>query len=131
MKKILKIVLPFVTIAALFGVVYFFLIPNIRLGWKGNGAGKKEEFSANESIMSQVSSSTSTEISEIRIDEDKIYLDGDLCANENILKDKIIEIGAKKEFHFLYDNAIKGTYDKVEVVLSELEDALGIKVIEK
>lgn len=44
------------------------------------------------------------------------------------LKQKIIDIGTEREYTFVYDNAIKSTYDKVNEVLSELENTLGITI---
>lgn len=128
MRKILSFVLPLAVLAALIGAVFLFVIPNIHWGGAGDGNGTGEGISASESISPQASATDSIQISEIRIDKDKIYFDGELCNDETILKDKITVIGSEREFCFVYDNAIKGTYDKVEAVLSDLEGALGIIV---
>ena len=66
--------------------------------------------------------------SEIRIEEKDIYFDGELVDNVDNLKQKIIDIGTEREYTFVYDNAIKSTYDKVNEVLSELENTLGITI---
>lgn len=64
----------------------------------------------------------------IKIDDSNIYIDDVLCADETELKEKIMEIGTKKEYELIHDTAIKATYDKVVAVLYELEDALEIKI---
>lgn len=93
----------------------------------GNGSGVSlgDSVSTSESISD---SSEENHVSEIRINEDKIYFDNELCADENELKQRITDIGTEREYIFVQDHAIKGTYDKVDAVLSELESALGITI---
>lgn len=93
----------------------------------GNGSGVSlgDYVSTSESISD---SSEENHVSEIRINEDKIYFDNELCADENELKQRITDIGTEREYIFVQDHAIKGTYDKVDAVLSELESALGITI---
>lgn len=83
------------------------------------------------SVVSSVPESTVSEeatVVEIKIDKEKIFLDGKEIATAEELKAKIIEIGDKKTYDFVHDTAIKATYDEVKAVLAELERALNIKV---
>lgn len=91
----------------------------------GSGVGSGDSVPTSESISD---SSEENHVSEIRIDKDKIYFDNELCADENELKQRITDIGTEREYIFVQDHAIKGTYDKVDAVLSELESALGITI---
>ena len=97
-------------------------------GKGGDGEGTGTGIPANESSVSESNSTEIASVLEIKVEEDKIYFDGERCTDENDLKDRITEIGTEKEYIFVYDNAIKATYDKVQTVLSELEDVLGIEV---
>lgn len=92
----------------------------------GQGAGE----GGTSIIESSDTSVTSVESSvvEIKVDNDKIFLDGKEIANADELKEKITEIGNKKTYDFVHEGAIKATYDEVKAVLSELERALSIKV---
>lgn len=65
---------------------------------------------------------------EVKVDNNKIYLDGAEVASAEELKNKITEIGDKKTYNFVHETAIKATYDEVKAVLSDLERALNIKV---
>lgn len=92
----------------------------------GQGAGE-----GGTSVASSVPESTASEEStvvEIKIDKEKIFLDGKELASAEELKSKITEIGDKKTYDFVHDTAIKATYDEVKAVLAELERALSIKV---
>lgn len=114
-------------LAVIIGVVIFFWLPNIHFG-AGTGAGSGvvsgSSISTNKSSKSDLSQDNKN--SEIRIEEKDIYFDGELVDNVDNLKQKIIDIGTDREYTFVYDNAIKSTYDKVNEVLSELENTLGI-----
>lgn len=94
----------------------------------GDGADTNSLPSVSENEPSDQNLTEENHVSEIRIDVDKIYFDDQLCADENELKQKITDIGTEREYVFIYENAIKGTYDKVDEVLSELENALNITV---
>jgi len=93
----------------------------------GQGAGE-----GGTSVVSNAadSSETSAESSvvEIKVENEKIYLDGKELANAEELKSKITETGDKKTYNFVHESAIKSAYDDVKAVLSDLERALGIKV---
>lgn len=100
---------------------------------KGNGDG---EGSGN-AVVSNVtegsqpggeSSKQEVMVVEVKVDNDKIYLDGELLASAEELKSRITEIGSKKTYDFVHETAIKATYDEVKAVLSDLERALSIKV---
>lgn len=92
----------------------------------GQGAGE-----GGTSVVSSAPESTASEVStvvEIKIDEEKIFLDGTEVASAEELKNKITEIGDKKSYVLVHETAIKATYDDVKAVLAELERALSIKV---
>lgn len=98
----------------------------------GSGAGDSSDAvpehsgSTSSSISVSIDLPKSNEVSEIRIDGNEIYFDNELCEDENDLKQKIIDIGSEREYTFVYDNAIKLTYDKVDKVLSGLESTLDV-----
>lgn len=102
---------------------------------RGNGTGDGTDTnsppSVNESEPVDSNSVEEDNISEIRIEIDKIYFDDQLCTDENELKQKITDIGTEREYIFIHENAIKGTYDKVNEVLSELKSALNITIREQ
>lgn len=92
----------------------------------GQGAGE-----GGESVVSSVPESAASEettVVEIKIDKEKIFLDGKEVASAEELKNKITEIGDKKSYVLVHETAIKATYDDVKSVLTELERALSIKV---
>lgn len=91
----------------------------------GDGSGTATVVS-NASTDSEASAEST--VVEIKVDEEKIYLDGAEVANAEELKNKITEIGDKKTYNFVHYNAINATYDEVKAVLTELETALNIKV---
>lgn len=69
-------------------------------------------------------------VSVIRIEGNQIFFDGALCADENELRDLILPLGTERTYEFYYDDAIKGTYDRVRTVLTELTEALGLMITE-
>lgn len=92
----------------------------------GDGAG-----SGGTSVVSSAEESTVSEESsvvEIKIENEKIFIDGAEVANAEELKSKITETGDKKSYNFVHDSAIKSTYDEVKAVLNELEKALDLKI---
>lgn len=105
-------------------------------GWGiglGNGSGNIFGGSGNNSAATDDAGSPAddepeTNIVVIRIDTNDIYLDDELCADADELKEKITVIGTEKEYELIHDTAIKSTFDEVKKVLSDLEDALGITV---
>ena len=70
------------------------------------------------------------QISVIRIEGNEIFFDDTLCADENELRDLILPLGADRTYEFYYNDAIKGTYDKVRTVLTELSEALDLTILE-
>lgn len=74
--------------------------------------------------------SEEAQISVIRIEGNEIFFDDAPCADENALRDLILPLGAERTYEFYYDNAIKGTYDKVRTVLTELSEALDLTILE-
>ena len=95
-------------------------------GNKGNESGDNTG-----SSTSSVISDTSSEISDtviIKISENTITIDGEECADENVLKEKVIAISTAKKYELEHSTAIKETYDKVKAVLTELQDALGLEI---
>lgn len=113
-------------LVVIIGVVIFLLL-NLPFGagtGDGSGVVSGSSISTNKSSKSDLSQDNKN--SEIRIEEKDIYFDGELVDNVDNLKQKIIDIGTEREYTFVYDNAIKSTYDKVNEILSELENTLGI-----
>jgi|GluameStandDraft_1065615.scaffolds.fasta_scaffold06400_2 hypothetical protein len=129
MRKILGIIgSALAVIAVIIGVVIF-VLPNLRFGaGTGDGSGVVSGSSISTNKPSKSDLSKENKNSEIRIEEKDIYFDGELVDNVDNLKQKIIDIGTEREYTFVYDNAIKSTYDKVNEVLSELENTLGITI---
>lgn len=70
------------------------------------------------------------QVSVIRIEGNQIFFDDTLCADENELRDRILPLGAERTYEFYYTDAIKGTYDKVRTVLTELSEALELTILE-
>ena len=105
MRKILGIIgSALAVIAVIIGVVIF-VLPNLRFGagtGDGSGVVSGSSISTNKPSKSDLSKETK--------------------------KLNIIDIGTEREYTFVYDNAIKSTYDKVNEVLSELENTLGITI---
>ena len=129
MRKILGIIgSALAVIAVIIGVVIF-VLSNLRFGaGTGDGSGVVSGSSISTNKPSKSDLSKENKNSEIRIEEKDIYFDGELVDNVDNLKQKIIDIGTEREYTFVYDNAIKSTYDKVNEVLSELENTLGITI---
>lgn len=82
--------------------------------------------SQNGSAVSSVESKANVAV--IRIDGNDIFLDDELCASVDDLKNKITAISKEKDYELDHRTAIKSTYDEVKQMLSGLEDALDIKV---
>lgn len=103
-------------------------------GWGGGsgfGFGKGNNSSdegSGSSVNLPDSSGAVSDIVTIEIKDNSITIDGEACADENVLKDKVTDIGTAKKYVLIHDTAIKETYDKVRAVLVELRDALGIEV---
>lgn len=129
MKKIIAGFL-IVVLAVFLFVAWKFVIPNFHLGSDGsrNGIISVAETPAIESF--QPEPTEESQVSEIRIEWNDIFLDDELCSDEDSLKEKIIELGSSREYHFIHDNATKGTYDKVKSILDELQDVTEIKIVE-
>lgn len=99
----------------------------------GDGAGSGGSSMVSGMDISETSAPESAEsaessVVEIKVDDEKIFLNGEELANAEELKSKITEIGDKKTYNFVHEGAIKGAYDEVKAVLSDLERALSIKV---
>lgn len=134
MKKALGIVLGFVVIAAIIGGITFFdpFGWNLFGGLSGNGGGTSEVRDPDNSAVVQSTAPTKEPgIVEVKVEGNNIFFDGTPCTDVNALKQKIIEIGQAKTYLFLHTDAIKETYDEVKTVLSELEEALDIVVIDE
>lgn len=127
MRKILGIIGSVLAVIAVIISVAIFGLPNIHFGaGTGDGSGVVSGSSISTNKSSESDLSQDNKNSEIRIEEKDTYFDGELVDNVDNLKQKIIDIGTEREYTFVYDNAIKSTYDKVNEVLSELENTLGI-----
>lgn len=67
----------------------------------------------------------------IRVEENKIYIGEEECANIEDLTDRISKIssqGKDTEYIFEHEYAIKATYDEVKNTLMNLEETLGISI---
>lgn len=95
----------------------------------GDGEGSGNAVVSNAAVNSaEESAEPESTVVEVKVDNNKIYLDGVEVASAEELKNKITEIGDKKTYNFVHETAIKSTYDEVKAVLSDLERALNIKV---
>lgn len=95
----------------------------------GDGEGSGNAVVSNVAVNSaEESAEPESTVVEVKVDNNKIYLDGVEVASAEELKNKITEIGDKKTYNFVHETAIKSTYDEVKAVLSDLERALSIKV---
>lgn len=130
MKKAFKFILTAGIILIIALLIIAFRFELFHVG-PGGGDGTGTGSSASEGVPSQPSPADEKKVSEIRIDGNDIFFDDNPCANVDELKQQIIDIGTEHEYTFIYDNAIKGTYDEVRAMLSDLEDALGITINDK
>lgn len=96
-------------------------------GNKGNESGDNTGSSTSSTVISDTSSEVSDTVI-IKITENTITIDGQECADENVLKEMVMAIGTNKKYELDHSAAIKETYDKVKTVLTELQDALNIEV---
>ncbi len=125
---LLFLILLLVIVIAL--LIYFKPFGGNGFGVGGNGGESgSQSGSAVESVPeSDSSSSSESTVAVIRIDGTDIYFDGEKCENVSALEDKITSVGTNKSYEIDHSTAIKSTYDEVKQKLSELEDALDIKV---
>lgn len=129
MKTLLGIAVSIFSFIICVAVAFKFLLPNLHFGnGTGDSGGGVSWSSISTSQPSQSDLSKENKISEIRIEESDIYFNGELVDGVDNLTQKIIDAGTEQEYNFVYDNAIKGTYDKVSEALSELERALDITI---
>lgn len=67
----------------------------------------------------------------IRVEENKIYVGEEECADVEDLTDRICKIssqGKDTKYVFEHEYAIKATYDEVKQTLINLEETLGISI---
>ena len=67
----------------------------------------------------------------IKVEENKIYFEGEECADVEDLTDRISKISSQKKdmkYVFEHEYAIKSTYDEVKQTLINLEETLGISI---
>ena len=67
----------------------------------------------------------------IKVEESKIYVDGEECTDVDELKDRIKKINSQKndiKYVFEHEYAIKATYDEVKQALNDLEKVLEIAI---
>lgn len=93
-----------------------------------SGTNNSSNTSSSSADSSDASSDNVSEITEIRIVENDIYIGSEKCADANDLKDKLTARGKDKKYKLVHDTAIKETYDKVKEILLGLKDSLGIEV---
>lgn len=120
------VLLLFILLLALIVALLIYFKPFGGNGFGFGGGGGDSQGSGTASTP--VSDSPQSNIAVIRIDGNDIFLDGEQCENAEALADKITIIGTKKDYELEHSTAIKSTYDEVRQVLTELENALDIKV---
>jgi len=130
MVKFLKLLVPVLVVFALLVAAFKF---GLSYNHSGDGTGEGSGASPVSSVSINIPSESNQfednlSKSEIRIEINTIYLDGEPCSDAKDLKQKITDIGAEREYTFIHENAIKDTYDQVDEVLTELKNALGIIV---
>ena len=66
----------------------------------------------------------------IKVEENKIYIGEEECADIEDLTDKIIKISSQENTKYVFEHeyAIKATYDEVKQALINLEDTLEISI---
>lgn len=67
----------------------------------------------------------------IKVEENKIFVDGEECADIQDLTDRISKISSREKetkYVFEHEYAIKATYDEVRQILINLEETLGISI---
>lgn len=117
-------------IIILLALIYFFR-DGLGLGGNGKGTGSGDstsETASDPSQSSEISSEQNADVTEIRIEQEAIYIGSELCKDENDLKEKITAAGKGKKYVLIHDTAIKETYDKVKPMLLELKDALELEI---
>lgn len=130
--KISTVIL-FILIAIIIAAVLIFTgVIKINFGEGGFGglfpSNSSSEGSDNTSDAVNTAEAEQSNTVIIKINGSDIYIDDVICADETELKEKIMEIGTKKEYELVHDTAIKATYDNVVSMLYELEEALEIKI---
>ncbi|MCH5324638.1 MAG: hypothetical protein J1E39_05420 [Eubacterium sp.] len=127
-KKRGKGIFIFLLLLIIAALVFMFFNP---FGWGGGGAfglgSQNDSSSSSDSSAAADSSEPETDKVIIKIEDEDIYFDGELCT-EAELKEKIIALGTEKSYELEHPRAIKSVYDSVKSVLAELEDSLGITV---
>lgn len=99
-------------------------------GGKGNGNGESSQV-INELTEENKSEELKNTKVIIKVEEDKIYVDGEECADIEELKDRIKKINSQKndiKYVFEHEYAIKATYDEVKHTLDDLEKVLEINI---
>ena len=126
MKKLILVVIVIIIISA--GLVC------CHLG-SGEGSGNGE---AGQIINELTGENESEELKNtkviIKVEEDKIYVDEEECADIEELKDRIKKINSQKndiKYVFEHEYAIKATYDEVKHTLNDLEKVLEINIEDK
>ncbi|MDE7229763.1 MAG: hypothetical protein K2N56_04715 [Oscillospiraceae bacterium] len=94
----------------------------------GDQTGTSNPSDASTPVSSDNSTGYNSDITQIRIEKNDIYIGSELCADENVLKERVIAAGSGKKYELVHDSAIKETYDKVKQVMLELKDALDLDV---
>lgn len=80
------------------------------------------------SSSSNISAEPVSDVTEIRIDQNDIFIGSEKCADEQDLKNKITDAGSGKKYKLEHKTAIEETYNKVKQVLLELKDALNLEI---
>ena len=129
MKKFLGFLATIILLALIVIVV---LLLTGKLGF-GFGTGDGFGIGSSDSPISFVSDTRSAESERaeivIKVYEDKIYYNGELCEDTEELKKLISDDAAEGAvFTFEQEYGIKATLDEVKALLSELKKSIGIEV---
>ncbi len=119
----LKLLVIFIIGVLLFGGLKF------GVGGFGTGNGKEAGQQAVASIDEEKEKPPDQEEVIIRVEETKIYLGTEECADIEDLKNRITESATEgKKYTFEHEYAIKKTYDEVKKTLAFLEETLKISI---
>lgn len=126
MKKVIAF---FAIVLVVIAVVFVFMKYGFGTGGRG-GEGKGEVECLNSDIDDKEAEKKSSTII-VKVEDDKIYLNDELCNSVEELKDKIGKLESEEtETKYMYDDefGIKAIADEVEDAMHRLQDTLGIYI---
>ena len=111
-------------------LIIVILLALLWFGTGGFGLMGKNNSANNNTSNSENDANTdfNSDITEIRIEQNDIYLGSEKCVDVNDLKEKITSAGSGKKYKLEHKTAIEDTYNDVRNVLTELRDALDLEI---